>query len=95
MKRNELKQILSTPNAESRKLYRMYPDLFRALIIWEDYLQELARFRKQEKRAAKNAARYAILEYYHIGENTFYHLHSILQGLCEDVDIKKRPTSLK
>ena len=86
MKRIELKQILSTPSAECRKLYRMYPDLFRALVIWEDYTQELARFRKQNKHAAKNAARYVILEYYKIGENTFYHLRAILRYLCEDME---------
>ena len=86
MKRSELKEKLSTPNVESRKLYRMYPDLYRALVIWEDYLQELSRFRAQGDRAAKNAARYVVLDYYRIGENTFYRLRAILRELCEDME---------
>ena len=86
MKRIELKEKLSTPSAESRKLYRMYPDLYRALIIWEDYLQELAYYRQKQIHAAKNAARYSVLGYYRIGENTFYHLRAILYGLCDDMN---------
>ena len=86
MKRTELKEILSTPSAESRKLYRNYPDLYRALVIWEDYLLELSYARKREEHAAKNAARHIVLDYYRIGENTFYELRSILRSLCEDMD---------
>ena len=86
MKRVELKEKLSTPSAESRRLYRMYPDLYRALVIWEDYLLELAYYRQKNFHAAKNAARHAVLGYYRIGENTFYHLRAILSDLCEDMD---------
>ena len=45
-----------------------------------------ASLRKQGDHAAKNAARYVVLEYYRIGENTFYDLRALLRDLCDDME---------
>ena len=86
MKRAELKEVLSQPTAESRRLYRMYPDLYYYLVVWEDYLNELAFSRKRKFKAPRNRARYTIMVAYHIGENTFYKIRSTLAFLCSDME---------
>lgn len=85
MTRAQLKEILSSPSEKSRKLYRLYPDLYRFLVVWEDYLNHLSYYRKQHFRDAKNRARDAVLMHYRMGENTFYSLRSIMRDLCDDM----------
>lgn len=86
MTRTELKEKLTQPTAESRRLYRLYPTLYRDLILWDDYLRLIAINRQKKYRAAKNYARYEITEEYAISEKTFYAICRTLRELCSDVD---------
>ena len=85
MTRTELKEKLTQPTAESRRLYRLYPTLYRDLILWDDYLRLIAINRQKKYRAAKNYARYDITEEYAISEKTFYAIRRTLRELCSDV----------
>ena len=85
MKRLELKKILEKCDDLSRKYYRLYPTLYRDLILWEDYLQRVEVRRIKKQRAARDNARMDIMEVYRISDKTFYRIRSRLKGLCEDV----------
>ena len=85
MKRLELKQILEKVSDLSRKYYRMYPTLYRDLLLWEDYLQCIEVRHRQKQRALKDKARMDILEAYNICDKTFYAILRRLRDLCEDV----------
>lgn len=85
MKRLELKKILEKCDDLSRKYYRLYPTLYRDLILWEDYLQCIEVRRKKKQRAAKDNARMDIMEAYRICDKTFYGIRTRLRSLCEDV----------
>lgn len=85
MRRAELKEILEKNTDESRRYYRLYPYLYRDLMLWEDYLQCASLRRKQKYRAPKNGARYDVCEYYGISDKTFYTIRRTLRELCEDV----------
>ena len=85
MKRIELKQILENDTEKGKRYFRLYPTLYRDLLVWEDYLC-LVKVKKAAKiRAPKGRARNEILETWNIGENTFYIIHRTLRDLCEDV----------
>ena len=86
MRRAELKKILENNPEKSKAYYVQYPTLHRDLMLWEDYLQRIEQNREAGFRAAKNNARYEILDAWRIGENTFYLIKRTLSDLCEDVE---------
>ena len=85
MKRSELKKILEQNNEESRRYYRLFPTLYRDLLLWEDYVELLASHKKNKIHAPANRARWTILDRWAIGENTFYLIHRNLYSLCDDL----------
>ena len=86
MRRTELKEILGKSTAESRRYYRLYPCLYRDLMLWEDYLRSVEEHRQKKYRAPMNYARYKVCDEYGISEKTFYAIRSLLRDLCEDVE---------
>lgn len=85
MKRSELKQILESGTEKSKRYFRLYPTLYRDLVLWEEYLCLVKNYRNAKMHSAKGRARSQILERWYIGENAFYIIHRTLRGLCEDV----------
>lgn len=86
MRLKELKEKLQNVTQESRSYYRQYPKLYRDIIIWEDYLECLEKYRRKQYHAPHNYARYDVCNAYLISEKTFYQIHSLLKTLCEDVE---------
>jgi hypothetical protein len=86
MKTAELKEKLEQSTAESRKYYRLYPTLYRDVLLWEDYCRLIETNRHKKYHAVKNSARYDVCEMYGICEKTFFAIRSELKDLCEDVE---------
>lgn len=85
MTRSELKKILEQNNEESRRYYRLFPTLYRDLLLWEAYVELLAFHKKNKIHAPANRARWTIQDRWAIGENTFYLIHRNLRNLCDDL----------
>jgi len=85
MKRSELKQKLEKITDESRRLYRLYPNLHLYLMIWEDYEMLVEKHRKAGIRPPKGRARKKISDLWGISKNTFYDIKHLLSDFCEDV----------
>ena len=85
MTRAELKEILQKNSKESRRYYRLYPCLYRDLMLWDDYVQRIAAYRTKKYRAAMNFARYDVCADYGISEKSFYAIRRTLKELCEDL----------
>ena len=85
MKRLELKQILEKVSDLSRRYYRLYPTLYRDLVLWEDYLLLVEENRHKQIRALKERARIEICQHYSITDKTFYVIRRRLSDLCYDI----------
>ena len=81
METQKLKEMLAQPSAESRKLYRAYPTIYRDVVLMEDYEQMVAVNRAAKIPAPMTRARLAILEAYGIGHRTFYDIRLLLASI--------------